>query len=180
MIYLSNKKSFLNSIMLQTKHTIIKDSKMKHYLILTFIALGILGAQTPKAEKAAVKCVVTGDPIDQEEFAAYKAGKVYFCCGGCKEEFQSSNADFITAANFQLVATGQYIQTACPVSGRGMKDSKTYAVNGTDVKFCCNNCLNKTKKSDKKVSLLFSDGAFEKGFSAPEKNKKKVKKKSSL
>ena len=159
---------------------------MKQFLILTLFVFGIAGAQTHEAtkphkpSKPAVKCVVSGDPIDQEEFAAYKAGKVYFCCGGCKEEFQTSSADFIPAANFQLVATGQYTQTACPVSGRGMKDSKTYAVNGTDVKFCCNNCLNKTKKSDTKVSLLFSDGSFEKGFSVPLKKEKETKKKSSL
>ena len=54
---------------------------MKHFLILTLFVFGITGAQTHEAakpqkpSKPAVKCVVTGDPIDQEEFAAYKAGK---------------------------------------------------------------------------------------------------------
>jgi hypothetical protein len=40
--------------------------------------------------------------------------------------------------------------------------------------------LNKTKKSDTKVSLLFSDGSFEKGFSVLSKKEKETKKKSSL
>lgn len=152
---------------------------MKHFLIMTLVGLGIVAAQTAKVEKASIKCVVSGDPIDKEEFATFKAGKVYFCCGGCKEDFQSSNANYISAANFQLVATGQYTQTACPVSGRGMKESKIYNVSGADVKFCCNNCLSKTKNSDKKVSLLFSDDSFKKGFSLSEKKEKKVEKKTS-
>ena len=61
---------------------------MKQFLILTLFVFGIAGAQTHEAtkphkpSKPAVKCVVSGDPIDQKEFSAYKAGKVYFCCGG--------------------------------------------------------------------------------------------------
>ncbi|MGE4658832.1 MAG: CsgG/HfaB family protein [Gammaproteobacteria bacterium] len=38
--------------------------------------------------------------------ASYKAGKVFFCCEGCKADFEDASAKFAVAANFQLVASG--------------------------------------------------------------------------
>ena len=45
-----------------------------------------------------------------------------------------------------------------------------------NISFCCNNCVKKTKKSDDKVSLIFSDASFDKGFTAVNKSKSKKKK----
>ena len=157
---------------------------MKRQLIILFtLALSSLafGLEEGKIEES-VKCVISGDPIDIEEHAKYKDGKVYFCCGGCKSDFEEDASKFTTAANYQLVATGQYVQGSCPLTARKNKADKVVAVDGVSVTFCCNNCLKKAKKSTDKVSMLFSDATFDKSFGKPDSDAKKTdasKKKSS-
>lgn len=147
---------------------------------ILFILLGIftiLYAQEKKLkESPIVKCVVSGDEIDLEENSSYKNGKVYFCCGGCKEEFDESSKKFTTNANFQLLSTAQYSQTSCPITGRKIKANKMVTVDGANVAFCCNNCLGKATKSEDKLSLLFSDASFDKGFSVISDGMSKKKK----
>ncbi|MCH2403268.1 MAG: hypothetical protein MK216_04530, partial [Candidatus Nitrosopelagicus sp.] len=63
---------------------------MKRQLIILFtLALSSLafGLEEGKIE-VKVKCVISGDEIDKEEYTKYKDGKVYFCCGGCKSDFE--------------------------------------------------------------------------------------------
>ena len=157
---------------------------MKRQLIILFtLALSSLafGLEEGKIEES-VKCVISGDPIDTEESAKYKNGEVYFCCGGCKSDFEEDASKFTTAANYQLVATGQYVQGSCPLTARKNKADKVVAVDGVSVTFCCNNCLKKAKKSTDKVSMLFSDATFDKSFGKPDSDAKKTdatKKKSS-
>ena len=62
------------------------------------------------------------------------------------------------------MATGQYSQKACPLTGRPFKDDKTVDVSAVTVSVCCPGCLGKANKADDKVALLFVDKAFEKGF----------------
>ncbi len=152
---------------------------MKKALLFILLLACVLVAQAPETnghKENKVKCVISGEDIDKAEYASYKDGKVYFCCGGCKMDFEDSSAKFSTAANFQLAATGQYTQTSCPFTGRKMKASKALDVNGTTVTLCSNRCYKKAKKSKEKVSLLFSDKSFDKGF---ESNQKKTAKKKS-
>ena len=104
-----------------------------------------------------------------------KEGEVYFCCGGCKMDFEEDASKFSTAANFQLLATKQYSETiVCPVTGRKIKSKKEVIVEGLSVGVCCAGCVKKINKSNNKVSMLFSDSAFDKGFakSKPKSNKK--------
>ncbi len=122
--------------------------------------------------KAPVTCVVSGETIDKAEYASYKSGKVYFCCEGCKADFEDASAQFAVAANFQLVVSGQYMQTSCPLSGRKLNPEKAVRVAGTDVTFCCGNCQGKTEKAEDKMAFIFADVAFDKGFTpVSEKNK---------
>ena len=145
------------------------------------LALGAGDKDKKKSKKkASVTCVVSGETIDKAEYASYKSGKVYFCCEGCKADFEDASAKFTVAANFQLVASGQYMQTSCPLSGRKLNPEKAVKVAGTDVTFCCGNCQGKTKKAEDKMAFIFADAAFDKGFApVPEKSKpaKKGKKK---
>ena len=136
-----------------------------------FILLGIftlISAQGNSKKSPELTCVVTGDKIDLDiaETSSYKNGKVYFCCGGCKEDFDSDNKKFSTKANYQLLVTNQYTQTRCPMTGGKLKADKIVAVDGENVSFCCNNCVKKATKSDDKLSLLFTDVSFDKGFSS--------------
>ena len=144
-----------------------------------FILLGIftfVSAQKNVSKKLpVVKCVVSGDQIDLEESSSYKDGEVYFCCGGCKMDFDEDSKKFSTNANFQLLATKQYTQTSCPMTGGKTKVDKIVAVNGANISFCCNNCGKKATKSDDKLSLLFTDASFDKGFTSVKvKLKKKI------
>lgn len=134
-----------------------------------FILLGIftfICAQQDSKKSTAIYCVVTGDKVDpdMQESSSYKNGKVYFCCGGCKEEFDEDSKKFSTKANYQLLASKQYTQTSCPMTGGKVKAGKVVTVNAEIVSFCCNNCLKKATKSDDKIGLLFSDASFDKGF----------------
>ena len=55
---------------------------MKRNLIILFIiALSSLVFALEAGEKElTVKCVVSGDEVDKDEYTKYKDGKVYFCC----------------------------------------------------------------------------------------------------
>ena len=113
---------------------------------------------------AGIKCVVSGKDINPEATADYRDGKVYFCCPGCPNAFEKNTAKFAAKANAQLVATGQYEQKVCPLTGRAMKDDKVVEAGGVSVKLCCPGCEGKVKKAEDAVALLFADKAFEKGF----------------
>lgn len=148
--------------------------------VLIFLSSMLFSSEVSKKD-AKVKCAVSGDKIDKEEFSKYKEGKVYFCCGGCKMDFDDSPKKFSQAANFQLLATGQYAQDSCPVTGKSSghdhhtkKDMKKVNIEGLTVDLCCPGCLKKVNKSKDKFSMLFSDKAYDKGFSKvkPAKNVK--------
>ena len=103
-------------------------------------------------------------------------------------DFDEAPNKFATKANFQLVTTGQYVQTGCPITGdapghthHGLEDVRKVTVDGMNVDLCCPGCLKKYNKSSDKFSLLFSDKAYKKGFISAskmiEKNKAKNAKK---
>ena len=145
-------------------------------LIIVFSSLGF--SEDSNVNESKVICVVSGEVIEgdyKEESAKYKEGEVYFCCGGCKMDFEEDASKFSTTSNFQLLATKQYSETnVCPVSGRKIKNKKEVTIEGISIALCCAGCVKKVNKSDNKVSLLFSDKAFDKGFS---KSKSKSNKK---
>ena len=152
--------------------------KRNLYLVLIMMFSSIGFSEDSKGDESKVICLVSGEVIEgdyKEEAAKYKEGEVYFCCGGCKMDFEEDASKFSTAANFQLLATKQYSETnVCPVTGRKIKSKKEVIVEGLSVGVCCAGCVKKINKSNNKVSMLFSDSAFDKGFSKskPKSNKK--------
>jgi YHS domain-containing protein len=131
-------------------------------LVLVAVA-AVVAAEGVKLD--GIKCVVAAkNPAKEANAVDYKGGKVFFCCQNCPKTFSKDPAKFATAANQQLVATGQAKQTACPLSGKDIAADTKISVNGTDVAFCCNNCKGAVEKSDKAAEMVFSDKAFEKGF----------------
>ena len=140
---------------------------------IILVAMVSLNAGDKDKKKHEATCVVSGEAIDKTEYSNYR--KVYFCCDGCKADFDEASAKFAVAANYQLVATGQYMQTNCPVSGRDLNPKKVVKVANADVTFCCGNCQGKTNKAEDKMAFIFADVSFDKGFSpipeTPESNK---------
>jgi YHS domain-containing protein len=133
----------------------------------------VIAADAEKA-KFSAKCLVAGKPDAKEDkFAEYKGGKVYFCCDNCKAKFTGETAKFAAAANHQLVATQQFTQTKCPISGQPVDESKTVEVGGVKVAFCCENCQGKAaaaSEADRK-EMLFKNAAFDESFAIIKKTK---------
>jgi YHS domain-containing protein len=156
---------------------------IKHTLLtLSLITATLIASDDPKGKT--ITCVVSGDEINKSELedhdhSTYRDGKVYFCCGGCKMDFDESPKKFASKANFQLVSTGQYTQTACPVNNgkihteKAKKKLKKVTVNGMEVDLCCPGCLKKYNKASDKFALIFSDKGYEKGFSSKDSKKTK-------
>jgi YHS domain-containing protein len=117
---------------------------------------------------ANVKCLMMPEKlVDPEQSVDYMDGKVYFCCKGCKAKFAKDNAKYAAQANQQLVATGQYVQKACPISGEPIDEDQTVEVGGTKVGFCCGKCVASVKGAADDAArseMVFSADHFEKGF----------------
>ncbi|MFO1062621.1 MAG: hypothetical protein U0892_01935 [Pirellulales bacterium] len=132
-------------------------------------------AQTKPALEG-VKCLLqAGKPANESKSVDYKDGKVYFCCDNCVKAFDAKKEDHATKGNVQLVATKQYKQAACPISGGKLDDSTAIEVAGVKVAFCCNNCKGTVAalKGDEQTKKVFGDEAFKKAKFEVVKEEKK-------
>ena len=86
-------------------------------------------------------------------------------------KFAKNTKKYSTKANHQLVATKQYEQKKCPLSGGDLNPETAIKVAGTDVCFCCNNCKGKVEaaEGDAQLAMVYSDKAFAKAFKKVEK-----------
>ncbi len=118
-----------------------------------------------------IHCLFADKAVNPEKSVAYKDGKVYFCCGNCAGKFQESPEKFASKGNMQLVATKQYEQKSCPLSGGPLNPDTKLKVGDAEVTFCCNNCKGKVSAAEpaEQLELVFADKAFEKaGFAKAE------------
>ncbi len=143
---------------------------MRKFMLSAMAVLAVAGATVVLAEELkleGIKCIVAPRPADATKSADHKGGKVYFCCGNCAGKFAATPEKFATAGNAQLVATKQFEQKSCPLSGGPLAEGTEVKVAGASVKFCCNNCKGKVESADEKAQLdmVFGEKAFEKaGF----------------
>jgi hypothetical protein len=128
-------------------------------------AMAMLVATLYAADKLeGIKCPLSGKAVKEDKTVDYKGGKVYFCCENCPKAFDAEK--HAVKANQQLVATGQFVQKACPLSGKELDKTTAIDVDGAKVAFCCNNCKGAVSKAEgaKKAEMVFADKAFEKAF----------------
>lgn len=142
---------------------------MKRFLATAAAVLVVATATTLTADVDLkdIQCVVAPKAANVSKSADYKEGKVYFCCDGCSGKFAKDSKKYAVKANHQLVATKQYVQKNCPFSGGPLNESTAIELAGTKVAFCCNNCKGKAedaKDDEAKLTLVYNDKAFEKGF----------------
>jgi hypothetical protein len=129
------------------------------------------GFEKKKAEVnlASINCMLMKKrKVVETKSVDYKDGKVYFCCGRCVKKYSGSPAKFETLANHQLVASGQYHQIGCPISGGDVDDDQTVVVGGVTVKLCCEKCKAKVEgaaSEEAKIELVFGKKRFDKAFS---------------
>ena len=120
----------------------------------------------PEVDLTGVKCMMMPEKaVAADQAVDYKNGKVYFCCEKCAKGFAKDTETYAVKANQQLVATGQFQQTACPISGGGVDDEQVSEVDGVSIKFCCHRCKGKvdSAEGDKKSELVFGR-RFDKAF----------------
>jgi YHS domain-containing protein len=141
--------------------------------MLMVVAL-VAFAEDDKKKEFKQTCPVSGKPALEDKTADYKGAKVYFCCENCPKAFAKDTAKYAEKANAQLVATGQFKQIKCPLTGRDLNPDAKVEVAGATVTLCCNNCKGKVTaaKEEEQLKLLFADKAFEKGFEIVKKEKK--------
>ncbi|MCA9042267.1 MAG: YHS domain-containing protein [Planctomycetaceae bacterium] len=145
-------------------------------LTLSAFVINAVPTLTTAAEEEGPKlvCPVANKPVNMEQAVEYKGAKVYFCCGGCVKKFKEDPAAFAVKANHQLVASGQFKQVACPLSGGKLNPETKITLSDVGVCFCCNNCKGKVEgetDATAQLGLVFSDAAFEKGFKKAKKEK---------
>ena len=139
---------------------------MKSRLCVAALAVfALVAASTLRAaDKPALKCPLSGKPVDETKTVDFNGGKVAFCCGKCPAAFEKSPEKFAAKANLQLVQSGQLKQVKCPLTGRPVAADKSVEVEGVEVGLCCAGCQGKAKKAsgDELITLLFKDTT--KGF----------------
>jgi len=121
----------------------------------------------PSRSLAAARCPVTGDSVSKEFSIDYRHGKLYFCSAECIDKFRADWASYQAKANAQLVATGQFRQIRCPVTGDPFALGIKLKVCGVDVRFSSPDCLKKVKRAsaDERVELVFGQ-KFDKSFAS--------------
>lgn len=135
------------------------------------------GFEPAKAEDidlSKARCPMMDDEVSAEYVADYNGGKVFFCCKRCVASFEKNPEKYAAAANAQMVATGQFKQTGCPFSGGALAANTAVKVGGEEISFCCKNCKAKVEgaASDaERMTMVFSDNAFGKGFASAKTEK---------
>ena len=140
---------------------------MKRFLALVAVVAFVTSASLYGAKEVkldGIKCPVSGKAVKAEHAVAYKGVKAYFCCPNCPKAFAKDTAKFSAKANHQLYATGQAKLVACALTKKPLNTATKVEIGGKAVCFCCNGCKGKVTKAEDKITLVFADAAFAKGF----------------
>lgn len=144
----------------------MKNRSLTLMFLAPLVCLGAI-AFAEEISLEGIKCVLNRRDAKQANSAEWKDGKVYFCCGGCKGRFDKMSKEdkekLASKSNAQLVATKQYVQKACPLSGGDLNPDTAIEVAGSKVAFCCKNCKGKVENqdADQQLETVFGQKAFE-------------------
>ncbi len=120
-----------------------------------------------------VKCLVKPEADAKATTAVdYQGGRVFFCCKMCAGKFSEHPENWAAKANYQLVATGQFVQKACPVSGHDVAGDVTAQVGSLQVGLCCNQCkakLDQAAELADKIGIAFGPDAFKRVLNPPKR-----------
>ena len=64
-------------------------------LVLVFAGTTVFAAEQTSAGKAQTTCPILAGKIDKSLYADYEGKRVYFCCAGCKDDFNKDPAGYI-------------------------------------------------------------------------------------
>ena len=119
------------------------------YLLLA-VLISLIGVNESAAERGSVdrqlpvltgvKCIISGQPVNQRFVCDYKSGKLFFDCEASRNRFIKDKTAYITKANHQLVVTKQFVQVRCPVQDKAISLDQKRAIAGVQICFCCDKC----------------------------------------
>jgi YHS domain-containing protein len=64
-------------------------------LVLVFAGATVFAADQASGGKAQATCPILAGQIDKSLYADYEGKRVYFCCAGCKDDFNKDPAGYI-------------------------------------------------------------------------------------
>jgi YHS domain-containing protein len=128
--------------------------------------------ELPAKSLRAARCPVTGEKVSSEAVIDYRGGLLYFCSPECIEKFRADRDQYEARANAQLVSTGQFEQTQCPLTGEEFTARHKMRVCGVSVCFSSAECLKQLKRAsaDERAAMVFGEG-FLKGFAMKQEGK---------
>ncbi len=131
---------------------------------------------------SSLKCfIMKTRPVAGKKIVEYKDAKLYVCCSACVARVKKYPEKYEGKANHQLVYTGQYKQTLCPITGSELTDdSPKFKVDGgvlgaveVHVASAKEVASLKAMEIDDQINALFGTAAFKKGkFVKVKKDKK--------
>jgi YHS domain-containing protein len=145
------------------------DLNAKSVLVFSESAFKRAFAKNEQIELANVRCIIESRPAVAENWVGYLEGKAFFCCGKCKAAFEKKKHDerTIRSANEQLWLTGQYVQRACPITGREDIADHYFEIAGRRIGLCCDECVQRLESidnDDERSKLIFGESVFKKAF----------------
>ena len=154
---------------------------MKRFLLVVvltaFASVGVLQTvvAADKDPVEGLKCfIMKKRKVKGKKVVDYKGAKLYLCCSTCVKRMAKTPKKYEAKANHQLVYTGQFVQKACPVSGKAVHNDAVLKIGGVEVKFA--SVAHKDKvaalKGDALINAVFGKAAFKKGKFALVKKKK--------
>ena len=120
--------------------------------------------ELPAKSLRAARCPVTGEKVSSEAVIDYRGGLLYFCSPECIEKFRADRDQYEARANAQLVSTGQFEQTQCPLTGEEFTARHKMRVCGVSVCFSSAECLKQLKRASADERRRWCSGGFLKGF----------------
>lgn len=123
----------------------------------------------PSKSLRIARCPVTGKQISPEISIDYREATLYFSSAECIDKFRRDRATYEAKANAQLVATEQFGQFCCPLTGEAVVPQLKMEVCGVDVCFSTPECLKRMEQAsaDQRAEMVFGKG-FDKAFAVYE------------
>ncbi|MDH3584745.1 MAG: hypothetical protein OER86_11070 [Phycisphaerae bacterium] len=108
-------------------------------------------AGSASAKSINTKCPVSGKAVDASKVSTFQGQVIGFCCDKCKAKFDKDPKALIgKVKEFKAPKKVVLFNDRCPISGKPVDPSKSFAFQGKTIGFCCDNCKGKFVKEPKK------------------------------
>jgi YHS domain-containing protein len=115
-----------------------------------------------------LKCFIMPEKSVKNKYTLdHNGGTAFLCCSSCVKRIDRDPEKYNAGLNHQLVQTGQFKQTTCPITGGKTNDEMAIEIEGVSIKFSDQASRDKVKNlADEQavVDLIFNNTQFKKSF----------------